>query len=70
MLTATEYTWIIKAMDTLNRGDVSEMSAAKTYRTIGQIFEGAAQKVELALIDKVEDRLYNTNTQTEGATHA
>ena len=68
MLTATEYKWIIKAMETLNAGNVSEMAAAKTYRTIGQIFESAAQRVELALVDKVEDRLYNTNTQTEKET--
>ena len=70
MLTATEHKWIVHAMQTMEQQEVTEMAAAKTYRTIGQIFEGAAQRVELALVDKVENRLYNTNTQTEGATDA
>jgi len=70
MLTPTEHMWIVQAMTQLEQGGVTEMSAAKTYRTIGQLFESAAMRVELKLVDKVENRLYNTNTQTEGATHA
>ena len=70
MLTATEHKWILHAMQTMESQEVTEMSAAKTYRTIGQLFENAAMRVELKLVDKVDDRLYNTNTQTEGATHA
>ena len=65
MLTPTEHLWISQAMRTLEREEMSEMAALKTYRTIGQMFEAAATRVEMNLIDKVENRLYNTNTQTE-----
>jgi len=68
MLTATEYRWIARAMETLKSGEVTEMNAAKTYRIIGQLFEGAAQRAELLFISKIEDQL--SNTETEGATHA
>lgn len=65
MLTPTEHKWIVQAMRILEREEMSEMAALKTYRTIGQMFEAAATRVEMNLIDKVENRLYNTNTQTE-----
>jgi hypothetical protein len=65
MLTPTEHLWIVQAMRTLEKEEMSEMAMLKTYRTIGQMFEAAATRVELKLIDKVENRLYNTNTQTE-----
>ncbi len=63
MLTPTEHMWIVHAMKVLEHGDVSEMTAMKTYRTIGQMFETAATRVEMRLIDKVENRLYNSNTE-------
>ena len=63
MLTATEHQWIAHAMQVLEQDDISEMAALKTYRTIGQMFETAATRIELKLIDKVENRLYNTNTE-------
>jgi hypothetical protein len=62
MLTATEYKWIFQAMKTLNAGEVTEMNAAKTYRIIGQLFEGAAQRVELVFISKIEEQLSNIET--------
>ncbi len=65
MLTPTEHKWIVQAMRTLEREEMSEMASMKTYRTIGQMFDAAATRVEMKLIDKVENRLYNTNTQTE-----
>ena len=67
MLTATELNWIRQAMRVEH---TSAISAAKTYRVIGQLFENAAKRIELDLVDKVENRLYNTNTETEGATNA
>ena len=70
MLTPTEHLWIVHAMKVLEQDDISEMAALKTYRTIGQMFEAAATRVELKLIDKIENRLYNTNTQTERVEHA
>ena len=66
MITDTELKWIRQAMAT----EMTPMQTAKTYRVIGQIFQKASERIELDLVDKVEDRLYNTNIQTEGATHA
>lgn len=66
MITDTELKWIRQAMAT----EMTPMQMAKTYRVIGQIFQKASERIELDLVDKVEDRLYNTNIQTEGATHA
>jgi hypothetical protein len=62
MLTTTEYKWVSQAMKTLNAGEVTEMNAAKTYRIIGQLFEGAAQRAELLFISKIEEQLSNTET--------
>jgi hypothetical protein len=70
MLTPTEHKWIVQVMTKLEQGDTTELAAAKVYRTIGQLFESAAQRVEDRVIDRIENRLYNTNTQTEGATDA
>ena len=61
MLTETEWRWVRHALSVDHQTD---MSKAKMYRTIGQIFERAAQRIELDLVDKVEARLYNTNTET------
>ena len=65
MLTATEHKWILHAMQTMESQEVTERAAAKTYRTIGQMFENAAVRVEDKLVDRIENRLYNTNIQTE-----
>jgi len=62
MLTTTEYKWISQAIKTLNAGEVTEMNAAKTYRIIGQLFEGAAQRAELLFTSKIEEQLSNTET--------
>ena len=59
MLTPTEHKWIVHAMRTMEQTEVTEMAAVKIYRTMGQLFENAANRVELKLVDKVENRLYN-----------
>lgn len=56
MLTEAELKWIRQAMSVEFE---SAMAKAKVYRTIGQIFELAAQRIEKNLVDKVEERLYN-----------
>ena len=63
-----EQAWIDNALAAIRSGELSEMQVAKTLRTIGQIFNRKAQDIEFNLIDKVENRLYNTNTQTEKET--
>lgn len=53
MLTETELRWIRHAMTV----DQSKMQAAKTYRIIGQLFEGAARRLEVELMDQVDAKL-------------
>jgi len=61
MLTDTEWRWVRHALTVDHQ---SAMAKAKMYRTVGQIFEKAAQRIEQNLVDKVDARLYNTNTET------
>jgi membrane carboxypeptidase/penicillin-binding protein len=66
MITETELKWIRMAMGT----DMSPMQMAKTYRVIAQIFQKASDRIEMNLVDKVDDRLYNTNTETKERRYA
>jgi hypothetical protein len=68
MITETERRWVKEALNKVYEGEVSPMMTAKIMRTIAQIFEQGAKRIEVQMVDKVEDRLYNTNTETtEGA---
>jgi hypothetical protein len=68
MITETERRWVKEALNKVYEGEVSPMMTAKIMRTIAQIFEQGAKRIETQMVDKVEDRLYNTNTETtEGA---
>lgn len=62
--------WLDHAVEVVQSGKLSNMQTAKTLRIIGQIFEARAREIEFDLVDRVENRLYNTNTETKGATHA
>jgi hypothetical protein len=62
MITETERRWVEQALFQLYEGEVSPMMSAKIMRTVGQIFEKGAKRIEVQLVDKVEDRLYNKNT--------
>lgn len=70
MITEQERRWIEQALEKVYEGEVSPMMSAKIMRTIGQIFEKAAAKIETNLVDEVEDRLYNINTKTEERNYA
>ena len=63
-----EQAWIDNALAAIRSGELSEMQIAKTLRTIAQIFDRKSQDIEFNLVDRVENRLYNTNTQTEKET--
>jgi hypothetical protein len=64
MITETERRWVKEALNKVYEGEVSPMMTAKIMRTIAQIFEQGAKRIETQMVDKVEDRLYNTNTET------
>jgi len=63
-MTSQERKWIVTATKALE-GAMSPMARVKILRTISQIYAQSADKIEFDLVDKVENRLYNTNTQTE-----
>ena len=70
MITETERRWVEQALNQLYEGEVSPMMSAKIMRTVGQIFERGAKRIEVQMVDKVEDRLYNTNTETKERNYA
>ena len=61
-MTRQEFEYIRKANLVLADPSTTAMTAAKLCRVISQIYLKQAQELEFALVDKVENRLYNTNT--------
>lgn len=66
-MTQDEIKWIEHATKVL-QGPMSVPARIKTLRTISQIYAQSADKLEFEMVDKIENRLYNTNTQTEKET--
>lgn len=62
MMTHQEFEYIRKANLVLADPSTTAMTAAKLCRVISQIYKKQADDLEFALVDKVENRLYNTNT--------
>jgi hypothetical protein len=69
MVTDHERDWLWRALMTLEDNDCTQMEQAKILRTMSQLCARSAQKIEDDLVDRVEQRLYNTNT-VKGATYA
>lgn len=63
-MTPEEFQYIKRAVEALEQG-TTEAAEVKILRTVSQIAAAAAQRLDQKLVDKIEDRLYNTNTQTE-----
>jgi hypothetical protein len=57
MITETERRWVEEALRKLYEGEVSPMMSAKIMRTVGQIFEQGAKRIETQLIDTVDSKL-------------
>jgi hypothetical protein len=57
MITETERRWVEQALEKLYEGEVSPMMSAKIMRTVGQIFEQGAKRIETQLIDTVDSKL-------------
>ena len=68
-MTPQEFEYIQRAVRALEE-PMSVPARIKIERTMSQILGRSADKLEQILVDKIEDRLYNTNTETEGATNA
>ena len=63
-MTPEEFQYIKRAIEAIEQGS-TEAAEVKILRTISQITSAAAQRLEQKLVDKVDELLYNTNTQTE-----
>ena len=63
-MTPEEFEYIKRAVEALEQG-TTEAAEIKILRTVSQITAASAQKLEQKLVDKVDELLYNTNTQTE-----
>ncbi len=57
MITETERRWVDEALRKLYEGEVTPMGSAKIMRTVGQIFENGARRIETQLLDTVDARL-------------
>jgi len=64
-MTPQEFEYIKRAVEALESAETTPMAQAKILRTMSQICARSAQEIEFILVDSVEDRLYNK--QTEGA---
>ena len=69
-MTLEEFQFIKRAVDALEQGEQSIPSQIKLLKTISQITAKSAQMMEQDWIDRFEEVLYNSNTQTKGAEHA
>ena len=65
-MTPEEFKYIQRAVKALE-DPMSLPARIKVERTMGQILTKSADQLEQILVDKVDERLYNTNIQTEGA---
>ncbi len=63
-MTLEEFQYLKRAVEALEQG-TTETAEIKILKTVSQITATSAQKLEQKLVDKVDEVLYNTNTQTE-----
>lgn len=60
-MTPQEFQYIKRAVEALEQG-TTDVTQIKILKTISQVAKLSAQRLETRLIDRIEDRLYNTNT--------
>ena len=63
-MTLEEFQYIKRAVEALEQG-TTEIAEIKILKTISQITAASATRLEQKLVDKVDEILYNSNTQTE-----
>ncbi len=54
-----EFAYIKRAVEALEDPKTTPMAQHKILRTMSQICERSAQKIENEMIDRLDDRLYN-----------
>ena len=60
-MTPQEFQYIKRAVEALEQG-TSDVTQIKILKTISQVAGLSAQRLETRLVDRIEERLYNTNT--------
>ncbi len=60
-MTPEEFQYIKRAVEALEQG-TTDVTQIKILKTISQVAKLSAQRLETRLVDRIEDRLYNTNT--------
>ena len=60
-MTPEEFQYIKRAVEALEQG-TTDVTQIKKLKTISQVAKLSAQRLETRLVDRIEDRLYNTNT--------
>lgn len=60
-MTPQEFQYIKRAVEALEQG-TTDVTQIKILKTISQVAKLSAQRLETQLVDRIEDRLYNTNT--------
>ena len=60
-MTPQEFQYIKRAVEALEQ-DTTDVTQIKILKTISQVAKLSAQRLETRLVDRIEDRLYNTNT--------
>lgn len=68
MITNLEY--LKTALAVLEEGRSTEVNTIKILKIMASICTQNAQRLEADLVDRIEDRLYNTNTETEERRYA
>jgi hypothetical protein len=61
-MTPQEHEYIRRAVEALESPETTPMAQVKILRTMSQICGKSATLIEHKLVDRVEDRLYNSNT--------
>lgn len=60
-MTPQEFQYIKRAVEALEQG-TTDVTQIKILKTISQVAKLSAQRLETRLVDRIEERLYNTNT--------
>jgi hypothetical protein len=58
-----ELSYLMRAVEALKDPELTQMAEAKILRTVSQISDRASREIELKLVDKVTDMLYNTDNK-------
>jgi hypothetical protein len=58
-----ELRYLERAIEALKDPELTQMAEAKLLRIVSQISDRASREIELNLVDKITDSLYNTDNK-------